>query len=340
MTPLAGQVCTLVVSLVVLDAALPRQALPAASADRARSASPAVATGLDSPRAEALPGAGLRVVREHRYRMAGRIRPLLFWFGRDNVGLGRVSWLEGPEGARGYQLLVGTDPARAPRRLNRWGFVSEATVGATGAVLALMTRSDETSMEQADAATVRGEARGDFRAIRARLASGTATWRLSTVATPEPLTVHDLDDAVAWVNRTPPLPPRERRVAADLHPGLLTSVATLVQLTVDETARTGGAEGVVGRHVGYAFGQRTYELRLRSAGLAAGRAGGRSVRALKTVFEMREPGAGGVSTFELTYGVDGAWAGVPLVIEWQPRWWLKVTLQLDESAEATRSASR
>ena len=71
--------------------------------------------------------------------MSGYVRPLLFWFGRDDIGLARVVWRTGDDGARGYELLVGTDPAKAPRALNRWGFVSEEVHGAEGAVLALMT---------------------------------------------------------------------------------------------------------------------------------------------------------------------------------------------------------
>ena len=42
-----------------------------------------------------LPGARLAVVKSHRYRMAGRIRPLLFWVGRDNVGLAQITWRDG-----------------------------------------------------------------------------------------------------------------------------------------------------------------------------------------------------------------------------------------------------
>src|SRR3982074_1246009 len=76
------------------------------------------------------PGEGLRDVRVLRYTMDGRIRPLLFWFGRDDIGFARVVWREGDLGARGYELLVGTDPAKAPRALNRWGYIAEEGGGA------------------------------------------------------------------------------------------------------------------------------------------------------------------------------------------------------------------
>ena len=34
--------------------------------------------------------------------------------------------------------------------------------------------------------------------------------------------------------------------------------------------------------------------------------------------------------FEMTTGLDGDLAGVPLSVRWQPRWWLEVGLHLEE----------
>ncbi len=68
----------------------------------------------------------LPVVAEHRYRIAAKIRPLvLFWIGKDNVGGARIRWRQGEDGLRGYDALIGSDPARAPRKINRWGFILE-----------------------------------------------------------------------------------------------------------------------------------------------------------------------------------------------------------------------
>lgn len=336
MRPLTGKLCPLVLATLFVASSAPHASTPAPAA-------PAGARGVTPggpSDADVLPGAGLRIVRTQTYRMAGRIRPLLFWFGRDNVGLGRVVWREGPDDARGYDLLVGTDPSRAPRGLNRWGFISEATTTGAGTLLALMTRSDEASVEEVKAAADHPDLRGDFRAIRSRTFAGTATWRLSSVQTPQPLTVHDLDAALDWVGRTPSAVPRERAVTADLRPGLLTSVAAIVDQATRSFASTGSAAAVEGRRVGYVFGQRTYDLRLRDTTLTTGEAGGRVVRALLLRFETRARDTRDTSTFDLVCGVDGRWTGVPLLIEWQPRWWLKVSLHLDESQDSTRSASR
>lgn len=93
---------------------------------------------------------GLPIVAEHRYRMAAKIRPLLlFWIGRDNVGEARMVWQHGPDGARGFELLIGSDPARAPRRINRWGYIAEEVRGSDARLLGVMKQSNEKSLEEA-----------------------------------------------------------------------------------------------------------------------------------------------------------------------------------------------
>ncbi len=57
--------------------------------------------------------------------MSAAIRPLLFWIGDSDVGGARIVWRKDDNGRRGYEFLLGSDPTRAPRKINRWGFVRE-----------------------------------------------------------------------------------------------------------------------------------------------------------------------------------------------------------------------
>ena len=102
--------------LVLLLALLAQAAVigvEAASSDSRLAAGSAAVSG---------PSVSLPKVAEHRYRVAARIRPLLlFWIGRDNVGSARIAWYRGAGEDRGFELLLGSDPARAPRRINQWG---------------------------------------------------------------------------------------------------------------------------------------------------------------------------------------------------------------------------
>src|SRR4051812_29032199 len=97
----------------------------------------------------------LRPVMTRSYVMSGKIRPLLFWIGKDDIGLARIVWRRGEGGGVGYEFLVGTDPAKAPRALNRWGYIAEDAEGAGGSLLALMTGADENSYADAESSSAR-----------------------------------------------------------------------------------------------------------------------------------------------------------------------------------------
>ena len=67
-------------------------------------------------------------MRQHTYRMAGKIRVLLLWVGRDDVGSGVIKW-RGAGDEKAIELLIGSDPKRAPSQLNKWGYLVEAMRG-------------------------------------------------------------------------------------------------------------------------------------------------------------------------------------------------------------------
>lgn len=281
----------------------------------------AVAPALD------VPGSRLPVLKERRYVMSGAVRPLLFWIGRDDIGIARIVWRRSDDGARGYELLVGTDPARAPRGLNRWGFVSEETVGASGSVLAMMTGSHDTSYEE-EANTAPGSASGgDFRTIRSSMQGGAAAWQLARLRTPEALTVHQVAEALTYLRaRTTDALSRRRTVSADVRSGFLVAVADLL----DSTLVTSRSASTARRPVQYIFGEQTYELQVRDVKPVVVTWSGTQAPALKVSFQTRGLATGNRSRFELTTGTTGDIAGVPLTVEWQPRWWLKVRLHLED----------
>jgi hypothetical protein len=283
---------------------------------------------------DALPGEQLRTVSVRRYTLSGHIRPLLFWMGRDNVGLGRITWRRGDNGARSYELLVGTEPARAPRSLNRWGYISEEVSGANGHLLALMTGSDAASYSEAEKGASGGSNQGDFRAIRGRVQDGAAVWRVARVSTPAALTVNDVDATLAHVGReTAAAPARDSRVAPNVRPGFLVAVAELLDRAVEAHSARRDLRTVVGSRIQYVFGQRAYELQLRDADADTYGSGQSARRALHTSFEIRTLATGDRSRFEIVCGTEGDLKAVPLLIEWQPKWWLKLGLHLAEPTQ-------
>jgi hypothetical protein len=273
-----------------------------------------------------VPGARIPVVKDRRYVMSGAVRPLLFWIKRDDIGLARIVWRRGSDGSRGYELLVGTEPTRAPGSINRWGFISEEAFGSDGSVLALMTGSQQTSFDnEAAAASQRG---GDFQAAVTRVQAGTAEWSLSRIRTADTMTVHDARVVIDAVPHGPGKLPQQRSVTAATRPGFLIAVADLLAITHQAAAKSGRGPIVEQQRIQYVFGGQVYEMHVRSVERGSVTYNGASAEILKTSFETRTLATGARTEFIVTAGTSGELAGVPLEIEWQPRWWLRVRLTL------------
>jgi hypothetical protein len=282
---------------------------------------------------DALPGDGLHAVRVLRYTMDGKIRPLLFWLGQNDIGFARVIWREGERGARGYELLVGTDPAKAPRALNRWGYIAEEAVGANGALLALMTGADEASYDEATANPARPSAGRDFRAIRSELRGSTSTWQIARVETAANFCVHDVDAALDRVRRETAAAARQEDRAPDgSRSGFLVALAELIDRGAGTAASQRGSRGKAVREpVRFVFGRSVYELRLRDMQPGSLVVGGQPTPIVRSSFEIRTVATDARTHFDVTFGSAGPLLNVPVAIEWQPRWWLKVGLRLDPS---------
>ena len=68
-----------------------------------------------------------KIETEYHYVMTCKLRLLLFWAGRDDVGGGyvRIGKASGEEPQQMIQILFGSDPAKAPLAINRWGAGTE-----------------------------------------------------------------------------------------------------------------------------------------------------------------------------------------------------------------------
>jgi len=55
---------------------------------------------------------------------------------------------------------------------------------------------------------------------------------------------------------------------------------------------------------------------------------------VRSSFEIRTLSTDARTRFEVTFGTQGALAGIPVAASWQPRWWLKVELRLSGTGAA------
>jgi len=239
----------------------------------------------------------------------------------------------GAEGAVAYELLIGTDSAKAPRGINRWGYILEASRPSGTRVLGVMTTSDEATIKDVTSRTPGTQPVGRFKGIDARIAGGVSRSATETIETERDFSVRDKEIIVSRIEeKLKEAAMREVPVAHGVRPGFLTAVAELVNDTI--TARKGGEQPLrrlKGRTIAYVYGRRLYDLKLTGVGPVNPRAGAPSGNALvHAEFETLNRTTGSRTTFEIDYATDGPLAGVPTLIRHKPRWWLEAVLTLEK----------
>jgi hypothetical protein len=292
--------------------------------------------GEAAPAARVSTQADLPVVREVRYKMSAGIRPLyVFWIRASNVGAGRIVWRQSVDGRRGYELLIGSDPRRAPRKINRWGWERE-DAGPDGATLfGLMRKTDEESLDEAKE-DLRREGSGGFtyKAIRSHVVNGrvraeNTSWRVT-----RDLSYHDLAELQALVGAPPRNPPRVREgpVPPGTQPGFLFAASHVIDQVV--TAATSNPRRLLsGIHETFTFNASLYDLRLKSTEWidSANYGDRRYERLVRLNCEHYNREKDTRERFALVCPTDGPFARVPVYIEYQPKWWFRASGVLDDS---------
>src|SRR6266852_5681602 len=240
----------------------------------------------------------------HHYAIGARVRPLLvFWISRSGVGDAVVTKRRGPS-ETGYSLLIGSDPDRAPRRINRWGYINEEIRGGEATLIGLMTESDEDSIKQAEANIDRPVA-GDrvFKIIRATIDAGQARSIVTSIAAPAEYSfrhVHTvLDLAQREASERQDARARVIRLPSGTRPGFLTAIAELMHRHVDEWRASGRVQP--GGPINYVYHGRIYELRAtHTQPLASIQVGGVEYpHVITSAFEARGAYDGEVDQFSI-----------------------------------------
>jgi hypothetical protein len=300
--------------------------------------SPAGANDLPDPSAVADPPP---IFKEYRYRMSAAIRPLLFWIGDGDVGGARIVWRKGNDGRLGYEFLIGSDPDRAPRKINRWGFVREELDGDRATQIGLMRKTDEESVEEARE-KVGFEGEFVLKVIRTRIVGSEARAENTVWLVQDDYTFYDLGDVLRLVSATPQAPPsvNEASLPSGTHPGFLFAVADLVDRAVKAATRE-PRELLEKQTTRFNFNAVAYELRLRKTKWEESKKYGDTEyqNLVRLELESYNPKLDSTERFTLAVGTEGRWKGVPVYVKYQPKWWFKAEGVIDESQVFERPAS-
>lgn len=280
-------------------------------------------------------------VQEYRYRLSGAVRPLLFWLGDSDVGSARLVRSADESGCV-WEFLVGTDPARAPRKLNRWGWVHEELRSGRGVQMGLMRKVDEKTLEEAEA-NLETESEYVFKAIRTDIVNGRARAVNTVWLLPDNYTYYDLTAVQRLVQDTwqPPSTINEGSIPAETHPGLLFAISHLVDIAVDAATRE-PRELVRGATTTFNFNSVVCNLKLKKTTWEESKNYGdrRYNDLVRMEFEAYNPSLRQTDRFIMVCGTRVPYRGVPIYVRYQPRWWFKSECVLDESQVFERADER
>ena len=251
---------------------------------------------------------------ERRFLVKARVRPLLFWTPRRDVG---QAWYRSRQSADGrrLELLIGTDPARAPLQINRWGYIAETACGDGAELIGVMTEANEQTVEQAQEAAGKSQ-RGTLKAIRARSGGGEMQTEIVAVSPPDAVTYRDLERVLALLPAAAAT--KTTAVPEGADSGFLVAVTSLIR---DSAAayRDSGRVATNLRRV-YVYGGRVYDMALKTSPVKG------TPGHIEGEFHVRNRMTGTTNDFTLTYAVTGAEAEEVTRIVYRPRWWLEIEL--------------
>lgn len=302
-----------------------------------------------------------RIVTEYRYVMTCKVRFVFFWGGRDDVGGGyvRIGKAAGDEGEQMIQFLFGSDPAKAPLAINRWGGGTEVLRSqdsgqpASSAFFGFMKSSKGQSVLAMRKELSNEKANGAhrFEGIISRVDEGRALTTSVPYTSSQDYDLHQYAEAEkATLQELENNPSRHierlEGTARTACPRAGEFLSTTFQLMDDAVEGRTTPESLC-----YIYNARHYKATLLSVQPVAektvhvalhgsGGALNQTYRHLRQAhLEVVCQETGGKSNFDIVLGTEGILRGTPIQIAYQPNWWFQVVLNLAPSALPLNNAA-
>lgn len=285
------------------------------------------------------------------YIMTARVRLLLFWVGKDDVGGGYIRRGALPQDPASdvIELLIGSDPARAPRAINRWGAASEivhkpsccSRSVESSVFFGFMKVSNGTSAAEMEKELAREKQGGSF-LFSAIINQGEQSGDFSKVvpiSSNTDFTIHDFDQAKSMVfEHLLGSQGRVKEISSDQfqacgrREGFLESVAELVDDAVELRKTPVSACYFYNGELHQVTLAQVTQVPNETTQLLLKEEPHQYVRTYRDLvlarFEDFNQTNKHHSEFELLLGTTGSLKGVPVQIRYQPNWWFQVFLNL------------
>ena len=263
---------------------------------------------------------------DHLYRIIGKVRFLVFWASADDVGGARITW-RGSERDSIVSLLIGSEPRRAPRQVNEWGYIREEVTDDLTTVFGIRTVTDGDSPEDAEARRTPAGELAEFGLMCSTVSPIEASSMTTTLHVSGEATYRDVDRVLAVSEGSAGWKRRHTRRPAGAAPGFLTALDQMMRSSAVAAREVETMPAVPQR--AFVYNDSVYDLTVRRVERVAKLQVRSAVfqNLLRTELSIRDRATGATTEFRVTYGTEGALAGVPVYAQFQPNWWFKVELR-------------
>ncbi len=182
----------------------------------------------------------------------GKVRLLLFWASRDDVGGARLTW-QASEGRSAIALLAGSNPDRAPNGLNQWAYVREEVGRDAGEVFAARSVTDAESAPDPSRAVLDGP---HVAVSCASVAGSSVRTATTTITTGRGVTYRKFGSVLDHLALSPPWKEKQLHLPPGAQIGFLTALRRLMSEPRDEAAPAAR------RSISYLYNNAVYDLAL------------------------------------------------------------------------------
>jgi hypothetical protein len=295
-----------------------------------------------------------RDIAQFDYVMTARVRILFFWAGKDDVGGGyiRMGISKSDPRQELLQVLFGSDPAKAPRAINRWGAGTEVIWHKDPAIhpskiddvtstafFGFMKSSKGKSVSEMQEELRKEKSGGEhqFTGILSRVETGRAISLIVPLASSQDYNLHQYAEAEPIMLEKLSTSDRPARIL-DNAPGCPRAgefLGALLQL--NDIAIEGGKAPeslcyVYDAEVDILTLEHLATIRKLDVRVNSSKGGTLTQNAydelLQADFVSSNQTTGRRVNFTILLGTQGALRGVPVQIRYQPNWWFQIVLNL------------